>query len=326
MALVRCPKHNVPYNDRNPRGCPACAHEREGEEQVGLMRDLARASRGGPRVEILPPPGPDTVRASGRWPPVTQPPRVPTPEPTTREKVTRFLRANIMVVTAAALGVIGLWLLWYVSRPTFVQDPVPAHIAGDALPFPVQPNVPVVGAFALVGAVPPEVNPDSPSLARYDYGRGTTVDVLNGVVYAITLTTPERAWNGNRVGLDETRAKGELALLGNVAERRRAPIGAVAVGGYVTYRSLAALPQHVLTAAVRPPNGCYDVEVELAPQVLGRVTRGDETFFAVARRGSVAWDVVHRVRVVSRALPGPYAGPPACPTRPPPPPPQSREP
>jgi hypothetical protein len=327
MALVRCPKHDMPYNDRNPRGCPVCAHEREGAEQVGLMRDLARASRGGPRVEILPPPEPD-ARRSARWPPpVTQPPRIPTAEPTTGEKLRHFLRTNIMAVTAAILGVIGLWLLWYISRPTFVADPIPPHIVGDALPFPVQPNVPVVGAFALVGAVPPEVNPDSPTLARYDYGRGTTVDVLNGVVYAITLSSPERAWNGNRVGLDETRAKGELALLGTIVERRRAPLGATTVGSYVAYRSVEALPRRVLTAAVRPPNGCYDVEIDLAPQVLGRVTRGgDETFLAVARRGGAAREVVHQVRVVSRALPGPYAGPPVCPTRPAAPPPQTREP
>jgi len=34
MALIRCPKHGVPFNDDNPRGCPACALEKEGGEQA----------------------------------------------------------------------------------------------------------------------------------------------------------------------------------------------------------------------------------------------------------------------------------------------------
>jgi hypothetical protein len=317
MALVRCPKHDVPYNDENPRGCPACQQEREGAVEAVLMRELARASKGIPRVEILPPPEPDAEpsveRLSGRWPPVTQPPRVPTPEPTTWENLKRLIRANALTAAAVALGVIGLGLLYYLSRPTFEQSSIPALIAGDALPFPVQPNVSVDGAFALMGAVAPQVNPDSPTLARYDYGRGTMVDVLNGVVYAITLTTPDRMWNGNRVGLDETRARGHLALFGQVEERLEPSVGAVAVGKYIAYPSLEALPRRVLFAAVRPPNGCYDVEAELAPQVIGYVTRGDDRLIAVARRGSIPWEVVHRVRVVSRSLPGPYAGRPACP-------------
>jgi hypothetical protein len=54
------------------------------------------------------------------------------------------------------------------------------------------------------------------------------------------------------------------------------------------------------------------VRVEVAPRVIGTATRADETFVAVARRGGTTTWVVHRVRVVSRALRGPYAGPPAC--------------
>ncbi len=315
MALVRCPKHNVPYNDENPRGCPACHQERLGGEQATMMRDLARASQGVPRVEILPPPAADEPVTTVLDPwggSVTRPPRVRTPEPAAWEKLLRFVRANAVIVSALGLGLAGVVILWSVSRPAFEQQAIPAHIAGDALPFPAQPNVAVAGVIALLGAVPPQVNPDSPTLARYDYGRGAVVDVLNGIVYAITLTTPERAWNGARVGLDETRARGHLALLGEVQQHDVPSLSGQIVGNYIAYPTLAALPRRVLVTAVRPPNGCYDVEMELAPQVLGYVTRSDQRFVAVARRGSVPWDVVHQVRVVSRAMAGPYAGKPAC--------------
>jgi hypothetical protein len=317
MALVRCPKHNVPYNTRNPRGCPACYQERQGNRQATLMRDLARASQGLPRVDILPPVEADDDEVTTviePWaPPVTQQPRVPTPEPTTWEKLARFVRANAVLVAAVTVGIVGLVMLWSVSRPTFEEGAIPPHLSGEALPFPVQPNVPIVGAFALVGTVPPQVNPDAASLARYDFGRGATVDVLNGIVYAITLTTPERAWNGARVGLDEVPARGQLALLGTVQVRAVPSLTARTVGNYVAYPTLEQLPHRLLTTAVRPPNGCYDVEMELAAQVIGTVTRGEEHFFAIARRGSVPRDVIHRVRVVSRSMPGPYAGRPACP-------------
>jgi len=315
MTLVRCPKHNVPYNDENPRGCPACHQERQGGGPATLMRDLARASQGAPRIEILPPPEteePVTTVTESWGGPVTHPPRVPTPAPGAWEKLVQGARENAVISAALGLGIVGVVVLWSMSRPTFEPQLIPEHVAGDALPFPAQPNVAVAGVLALLGAVPPQINPDSPTLARYDYGRGTMVDVLNGIVYAVTLTTPERAWNGARVGLDETRARGHLALLGEVQQRDLPLLGGLTVGNYITYPTLAALPRRVLVTAVRPPNGCYDVEMALAPQVIGYVTRGDQRLLAVARRGSLPWDVVHQVRVVSRALAGPYAGPPVC--------------
>ena len=60
MALVRCEKHSIPYNDSNPRGCPACAREEKGDDQATMMAELARASR---RVEAIPepPPPPEPV-------------------------------------------------------------------------------------------------------------------------------------------------------------------------------------------------------------------------------------------------------------------------
>jgi len=318
MAVVRCPTHNVPYNDENPRGCPACWQEKIGDDPAELMRELARASKAIPRVEILPPPTEDELPpmhrlTTGAWPgPVTQPPRVPTPEPTRLERVGRFVRANLTAVIGTGLIVVASGLAWLVTRPTFEAALVPPPATGDALPFPVTPNTSIIGAFALLGARTPGVNPDGPTLARYDYGQGTFVDVLNGVVYAVTLELPDRSWEGNRVSAEETRARGTLALLGPIREEAPGAVAAFPFGGYLAYRSLADLPRRRLTAAVRPPNGCYDVQVELAPRVIGTASRGDETFVAVGQRGGTPTWVVHRVRVVSRAMPGPYAGAPAC--------------
>lgn len=318
MAVVRCPTHNVPYNDENPRGCPACWQEKVGDNPAELMRELARASKSIPRVEILPPPEEDELPPmprlrTGAWPgPVTQPPRLPVPEPTRLERLGRFLKANLTAAIGITLIVVAAALAWIVTRPTFEPALLPPPIAGEALPFPVTPNMSIIGAFALLGPRTPEVNPDSPNLARYDFEHGTYVDVFNGVVYAVTLERPERSWEGNRVSTEETRARGTLALLGPIGEETPAAVAAFPFGGYLAYRNLADLPRRQLTAAVRPPNGCYDVKVELAPRVIGTASRGDETFVAVGRRGGTPTWVVHRVRVVSRAMPGPYAGAPAC--------------
>jgi hypothetical protein len=318
MPVVRCPTHNVPYNDANPRGCPACWQEKVGDDPAQLMRELARASKAIPRVEILPPPEDDDLPgmqrlATGAWPgPVTQPPRLPTPEPTRWEQFGAFLRTHLTALVGGTLIVIASVLLWVITRPTFQEALVPPPPIGTALPFPVAPNQPIVAAFAMLGSRTPEVNPDGPTLARYDFGQGTVVDALNGIIYAVTLELPDRSWEGNRVGAGETRARGALALLGPVTDLEPAAAAAFPFGGYLAYRGLADLPRRRLTAAVRPPNGCLDVQIELAPQVIGTATRGDETFVAVGRRGGAITWVTHRVRIVSRALPGPYAGPPVC--------------
>jgi hypothetical protein len=318
VAVVRCPTHNVPYNDENPRGCPACWQEKVGDSPAELMRELARASKAIPRVEILPPPAEDELPpmprlTTGAWPgPVTPPPRMPTPEPTQLERLQRFLRANLTAVIGTALIVVAAVLAWVVTRPTFEPSVIPPIPTTEALPFPVAPNTPLIGAFALLGPRTPEVNPDSPALARYDFGQGAFVDVFNGLVYAVSLETPVRSWEGHRVSTEETRALGTLALLGPVTETELATVTPFPLGGYLAFRRLEDLPRRLASAAVRPPNGCYDVQVELAPRVIGTATRGDETFVAVGRRGGTPTWVVHRVRVVSRALAGPYAGPPAC--------------
>ena len=99
MTLVRCPIHKIPYNDENPRGCPACAREREGGGQdSSVMKELARASQ--------------TKRPSVATPapmefdmPVTSPPRAPTPG------VPRFTRALHFIKDRQNLSIAGAVIL-----------------------------------------------------------------------------------------------------------------------------------------------------------------------------------------------------------------------
>lgn len=317
MAVVRCPKHNIPYNDRNPRGCPACHAERGGEEaDAAIMRELARASRAMPAPPLEDPPRwpaspPDASRPS--WPPpVTAPPRLPSRELRGFERLWRWVVDNRGIVGfAVALGIVGM-LLWVITRPDFVPGWDPAFPTGDPLPVPVGVHTPVDGLFARLGSTAPTLNPDSPDLARYRYD-GAVIDALNAVVYAVTLTTPARSWRGNRVGVSETLARSTLSLLGSPREEASGPSRApVRVGGYEVYTTASDRPRRTLVAAVRPPNGCYDVRVELVPRIIGRLAQDDRQVVVVARRGEGMEWVVDRVRVVSRALPGPYAGRPEC--------------
>lgn len=320
MAVVRCPKHNIPYNDVNPRGCPACAAEREGlDPKAAAIKELARASRGLPRppeIEILPPPDDDddAPRPSGAWPPpVTQPPRRPAPQPTRLERALEWTRAHRGRVVTAAVVILAIALVWEITRPTFTNDTIPPVPVGDAPPVPITPNIPLDGVFAVLGAVSPTLNPDTSVLARFVYPDSVTVDVLNTTVYAVTLASGRRAWRGLRVGMDSTAAAGALALLGAVhAAPAAAAASPIPLGDYLAYAALGDRPRRVLVAEVRPPNGCYDVQVELAPRVIGWVDRGDQRFAAVANRGQAMTWVVDRIRSVSRLVPGPYAGPPAC--------------
>ena len=315
MALVRCSKHSIPYNDANPRGCPACWQEQEGRGEAELMRELARASRGVPHVEILEPDTSeihDPITAADWPPPVTTPPRLPTRPLTRAERLVLFLSTHRTVVAGAgALAVIALLLL-YIARPTFTLGNDPPLLREEARPFPVQLGMVIDGVFALFGTVPPRVNPDSPSLARYQFEPGVIVDALNSTVYAVTLTTIDRAWNGNRVGLPERQARGRLALLGPIQEPDDVTPAPFPVGSYLVYAEAAVRPRRRLVAEIRPPNGCYDVQVDIAPRIIGTVTRGDESFVVVARRGRQMEWVAVMVRAVSRTMEGPYAGAPAC--------------
>ena len=312
MAVVRCPRHNIPYNDRNPRGCPACFAEGQGESaDAAIMRQLARASRAMPQPADPGPATSDRDRAS--WPPpVTAPPRLPTRALGVPEQAWRWIAARHAALGGAAAVAVALFLLWVILRQDFVEVFEPPVPAGAPLPVPVEIHMPIEGVFARLGAQPPALNPDSPDLARYQFG-SAAVDALNGTVYAVTITASDRTWKGVRTGVDEETARGMLALLGGARERAgSAPRAPVTVGGYQVYTTSDDRPRRTLIAEVRPPNGCYDVQVTIAPRSIGRLAQGDGSVVVVAHRGQPITWAVDRLRVVSRALAGPYAGSPAC--------------
>ena len=291
MALVRCPKHNIPYDNANPRGCPACARDRGGDDQAAIMAELARASR---RVEVMPdlsPPEPEVV--------------IEEPEPIARWR-RPFMLYGVPIV------LLLLFLLVRFTGPRFIDRPHPAPFAGQVLPLPLFPGQPVTVLFAHLGAQPPRSHPTAANIERYQYGTDLIIDAINGVVYSIQLRVPNRNWQGLRVGMSETETRGALALLGTVRDEGAATLTPDQIAGYQVFPSLAARPSRVFSARVRPPNGCYDVRVTLQPRVIGVVVDGGQRYVAVGRRNDVPLWVGTEVQVVSRSVAGPDAGGPVC--------------
>ncbi len=307
MAIVRCQKHNIPYNDANPRGCPACYQDEQGGGDAAVMRELARASR------AISQPDPVTAEPSlPNWAPVTQPPRLPTPEPGAVEKLREWIKQHRGTAISGTAFLIVAIMAYSLLRPSFIEGIDPPVPAEAALPLPVQPNVPVEGMFAMLGVQPPGVSPLGPRWARYRYG-SATIDAMNAVVWGITLDEPDRAWSGLRVGVHETPIRGALTLLGPVREpTTEEPPSPFPMGRWMVYRSAHERPARTLRAEVRPPNGCYDVEVTLSPRIFGTVRKSEFQYAAVARRGGNPEWVATRIRVVSRAMAGPDGPAAAC--------------
>lgn len=309
MALIRCPRHGIPYNDDNPRGCPACALEKEGGEQAQVMRELARASQVVRRptgVTTAPPPEP---RLSV---PVTTPPRAPTMEPGTLERLQHLARRRPIAAIGLPLSVILLGMLLFRSGPKFVEQPSPVPYHGAVLPLPIEPGAALTTVFGVLGVQPPRPSPEGTSLERYSYGSDLAVDGLNGTVYAISLLVPNRSWHGVRVGIPEQEVEGALALLGP-PQPAAPPVNprADTLRGLLVYPSLEGRPARSLKAEVRPPNGCYDVVVTIQPRASGILVSGDRQY-AVIGPPQIQLDwVATRVQVINRAVSGP-AGPTAC--------------
>lgn len=327
MALIRCPKHQIPYNDENPRGCPACAAEKEGGGQASIMKELARRSRTRP-VPKEKAPEPASTRPPTRAPTPKPAPGLPKPEQPpftpllgvleTIEEPHGFIREMLggrrwMGLGAGAAVVLAV-ILFFTSGPRFVRQLHPADVApADIRPLPFDPGAPTNLVFAVLGTQTPRPHPDDPRLTRYAYGAALQIDALNQVIYAITISVPNRSWQGLRVGVPEQNARGALALLGTPEE---VPSGVLdepeSVGGYFVYPSLDERPVRTLRAQVRPPNGCLDVLVDLQPRAIGVLLVSDNRY-AVVGRGEPTLDwVVTRIRIVSRAIRGPYAAGVAC--------------
>lgn len=323
MALVRCPTHKIPYNEENPRGCPACAREKEGNK-TDLMQELAKAQQ----APLKPASGKERTaplsRAAGGASRAAKPhplavttthPRPPaTAEPGPIARLGRRARSIPLVLWAGAVIIALAVILVLTSRPRFTSAPDPTTVAeADVRPLPLYPNQPITIAFSTLGTRAPRANPDDASLFRYSYGADLIVDAQNASIYAITIRIPNRAWHGLRVGLDQQRAEGELALLGMPEQVESADGGPSETrAGYVTYPSPDSRPRRTLAAQVRPPNGCYDVIVDLRPQIIGTLDAGNGRLFAVAPEGGSPNWVVTQIRIVSRSMRGPYGTGTAC--------------
>jgi hypothetical protein len=315
MALIRCPIHKIPYNEENPRGCPACAAEREGKGESNIMRELARASR--------------TARQPGEpiQPTVDEapPPPLPEAEAPTEERIPadvfemppagpleRLLERKALVVGALAIVALAVVLFWW-SRPNFIEQPDPPLVGAEVRPFPVDPDAPISMVFGLLGSQAPHPVPEDSRLARYSYGSDLQVDALNQIVYAITIAVPNRSWRGLQVGMPERNAAGTLALLGTPQDTTgRVSDETIEVRGFTAYPSLDERPLRVLRAEVRPPNGCFDVLVDLKPRVEGVLLEDGRRYAVVGRDNAEPDWVVTRIRIVNRAIRGPYAAGVAC--------------
>jgi hypothetical protein len=109
--------------------------------------------------------------------------------------------------------------------------------------------------------------------------------------------------------MSERAVEGTLALLGSVQRGQPATRSLEEVGGYSVYPSLDDRPRRTLLVEVRPPNGCYDVTVDLQPQATGILRSGGRRY-AVVGQGSnppLTW-VATRIRITTRRVSGPYAG------------------
>jgi len=327
MALVRCPKHKIPYNEENPRGCPACAREKGGES-TSLMQELAQAQQAPSPRSSTKKTAPAAAthkspQSAGRTTgaPVLHPFAVATklPKPPTTvqgplEKLWRGATSNRSYAMGGALIVILAAVVLLTSGPRFSAGTIPTPVAeAEVRPLPLVVNSPITMAFSALGTRSPRENPDNPRLMRYTFGSDLVIDAAGSSIYAITLRIPNRSWSGLRVGMSRQRAEGELALLG-VPQEVTIPSSTAGqvVAGYRVFGSLETRPKLTLLAEVRPPNGCYDVFVDLQPQVIGTIDDGGVNYVAVAEEGgSLNW-VVTEIRVVSRSRRGGYSASPAC--------------
>jgi hypothetical protein len=150
-------------------------------------------------------------------------------------------------------------------------------------------------------------------MERYEFDTNLIVDVANRVVHSISIETPDRTWQSLRVGTAMRQAEGALALLSTpTRENPDRFITPEIRGDYQILPSLEDRPRQLLTAEVRPPNGCYDVQVVLQPLVTGILQDADERFPVVGRRDAALNWVVTEILVTSRAMEGPSGNEPVC--------------
>jgi hypothetical protein len=317
MALVRCSKHHILYNDENPRGCPACALDHAEDDQATIVRQLVRVSKSSRAVS----PGSPAAAAPEDDREEPSPSRLGTAFKYVfaylgvwRRRVVLEIKDHPAVTVVGLVAALALALVVIrLTGPQFVAEPHPAPATGESRPLPLLPGQPVPQLFAMLGAVPPSPHPTASNMERYEFDTTLVVDAVNGVVHSISIRTAERTWQSLRVGTAMRRAEGALALLSTPTRENPGRFSTPEIrGNYQVFPSLEDRPRQLLTADVRPPNGCYDVQVVLQPHVIGMLEDDDGRFPVVGRRDAALNWVVTQIHVVSRAIAGPAANEPVC--------------
>ena len=220
------------------------------------------------------------------------------------------------LLSIAAVLIVVFGIMWIATtRQRFVEQEHPHLLDDDTLllPLAVPVDAPMETVFSILGTRAPRPVPDQPRLQRYSYGTDLEVDAINGRVYAISIRVPNRQWQGLRVGMSEANAQGALMLLGPPRQFGSAVTTRPQdMGGYSVYLSMDERPRKTIGAEVRPPNGCFDVLVDVQPKLAGFVIDGERRYPTLGR-GDVSpeW-LVTQIRIVSRATVGPFAQGVAC--------------
>jgi hypothetical protein len=211
-------------------------------------------------------------------------------------------RARRFHTLGIATSAVLILILVVVSGPRYVDAPNPPSADGAVRPLLIEPNAAISVVFTALGTPQPEPVPDELQLARYRYGTGLVIDAYNQHVHRITFTLPNRSWKGITVGVPEQTVRGALALLGATRDvSRQPPQPPESVSGYAVYSSLDARPRRTLLVEVRPPNGCYEVQVVLRPQVVGVLLQDSNRYAVIGERDALPQWVSTEVRITSRA-------------------------
>lgn len=288
MALVRCEFHGLLYNTDNPRGCPACDQDKKGRRgEAAMMKELARASRKTDR--------PSEARSKG-----TKAVSLDRSSWSGRPDRRRLLILGIVLAGGLTAALFSL------SKPRYIEQQHPNRGNGIVRPLALTPGQPVSVLFSMLGTQPPRTHPTDPAVERYSYGTALYVDAINSTVYSIDIGVANRSWRGLSVGLGETEVEGKLALLSEpIRTAARGTSTPVVVSGYLTFPSVDDRPTFSLIAEVRPPNGCFDVTVDMQPMSQGVLVRSGRRLAVVGEEGDPLNWVVTNIRVADRHRQGP---------------------
>jgi hypothetical protein len=306
MAVVRCPKHELPYNEDNPRGCPACAADESGESYSSASAAWTRSGPGPEpggleRLET-PVPGSDSLVRSIEDQLNVATDRLLDPFRRTGRWIKDQAKARPGWTTVVVLvGIIlMITLVRRIGGPDFVAQPSPPAPTGEVLPLAVEPGQPLGVMFSILGTREARPHPVESRLERYVFTLDLTADGFNGQVHALTIRTPDRSWRGLRVGMPSADGEGTLSMLGRFTSRDDGRGEPQVKDGYLIFPSRVTLPVRTITAEMRPPNGCLDVTVEFQPAISGELVDGGLRQPVVGMEGDeLAW-VVTGINVVSR--------------------------